>query len=162
MICPHRIDLDTTVPTPAWASHPTAAFFMPTPRTPHEKPAYLYDPEGQYEKQLLSLLRLATPTNNVLKPLWWNPPKSGDKPYRATNLGVVIWMGGRSSDAGHVKRNMDFGLIQNRRLLFVGVEPMPLFSTVQKLQMDDLPDLSSEPLEAIGAGVLRNYMENSR
>lgn len=156
--CPHLIDLDAVVDPPAWASHPAAAYFMPVPRTSGEKPRLLHDPEGRHEAQLKALVRLCSPIIPVTRPTWFGAGMNKEEPYRVTNLGPLIWVGAETGQTPVLRRQMGLGLAYNRRVVFVSVERIPLFGEVEALNLDDLPDLSQEPMEAIGAGVLRKFM----
>jgi hypothetical protein len=157
MRCPHLIDLDAAVEPPDWVDHPTAAFFMPVPRSPGEKPRYLYDPTNQYEAQILALTRLSSPTMFVVRPIWTIPARL-DRTYQVTNLGVEVRAGIELNHIDQITTSTVVAEAANRRILFISRERLPLFGQVDKLEMESLPSLLNEPMEAIGAAVLRRHM----
>ena len=155
--CPHAIDLDAVVEPPAWVDHPTAAYFMPTPRRPGEKPRLLYDPDGTYEAQINALKRLSSPTITTHWPIW-APTRAV---WNTTNLGPLVWGGVEIQHTRAVWQQIDLGNTHNRRLVFISRNRIPLLGLAEPLVMEGLPDLSLEPMEAIGAGQLRLHMETS-
>ena len=157
--CPHSIDLDDTVELPPWVSHPTVRFFAPTPRVPGQKPRLLYDPTGQYEAQILALTQLSSPIRPVLQPLWINHQgQSRRVRYDMTNLGTIVWVGAIQSDVKVVIFHANLSITYNRKMLVISRDYLPLFDYLDPLEMNDLPDLTKEPMRQIGAQLLKDYM----
>ena len=162
MRCPHQIDLETYLPAPDWITDPLAAVCIPVPRQPGEKIKVLYDPDGHVEGLLRHLSRLSTPTQSLHRPIWWRTPPLVQREYLCTNISPVIWSSASINHCGYVDQHLGLAEAFNRRVLIVARDRLPLFNEVEWITTDlKEADISSYPLEAIGAGLLRQYMDDA-
>lgn len=158
-MCPHEIDL-TNVAQADWIEDPLAQAFLPTPRSVDEKPRLIFDPDRKLDRLLLQLQRLSSPTEPVLRPIWWREPGQMTPVYGLTNVTPMIFIGAMSARTQETMRQIELARAYNRRILVVCLDRLPIFDC--DWIHTELTDVSAEPLEAIGAGVLREYMLNAQ
>ena len=154
--CPHLIDMSAgeDVEIPAWVDEPLAQLFLPTPRQPGEVSGWIH---GASDELVLQLSRLSSPTGTLAKPIWWQRADLPGHFYGITNLGPLVWTSALTSNWREAERHLVLGQAFDRRVLIAGIDRLPLFSGVQEVHPFILPP--DQPLEAIGAAVLRRYMQ---
>lgn len=155
--CPHDIKLGQQAAVPLWADEPLAQAFWPTPVKAGEPARLLYAPDADVLETLNQLARLASPTGSLVQPIWWRPPKEIAHVYGLTNLGPLVWTSANAENFGHVRRHIELAQAYQRRIVIVATARLPLFEGVEKVETFTLP--SEEPLETIGATLLRQHME---
>jgi hypothetical protein len=155
--CPHAIDLENVVDAPDWISDPLASCFLPQLRQPGEKAKAIWDREGKYEPIAHQLVRLSSPTQSILHPIWWRTVKETKVEYGASNLSPLIWIAPDMRHAREAQLHIQYAEAYNRRVLFICRERLPLFDDIEWIN-SDLSEIPSGPLEAIGAGVVRKQM----
>jgi hypothetical protein len=160
--CPHAIDLQNTAPAPEWISDPLAQVMLPTPKPAGEKPKVIYDPDGRHETLIWELTRLASPAEPVMRPVWWASVHSLRRLYYLTDLGPLVWSRATSTQTQWLYRHAEMALTYRRRILVVAVERLPLFGEFEWIDTNlSLADVASAPLEAIGAGLLKEHMQRA-
>lgn len=159
--CPHQIDLSTTAPAPDWLSDPLAKALLPIPRGPGETAKAILDPDRRYERLITQLQRLSSPTETLVRTLWWRLIGDLRGVYAVSNLSPLIWIGVEWQHTEEAVKHVREAEAAMRHVLFVAPQKVPLFAGVEWIETQ-LGDVSNEPLEAIGAGVLRQHMENGR
>lgn len=152
--CPHAIDL-TQQAKAEWVSDPLAQALLPIPG---RSVSMLYDPTGKHERLLQTLQRLSTATEPLMRPLWWRTPQQMTPIYGVTNISPIIFFGGEASRFLDVMRHRDLALTFNRRVVISLRDRIPL-AGVDWIETE-LTDVSSEPLEALGATALREYLSD--
>lgn len=155
--CPHQINLADHSPAPAWIEDPLAQVFLPTPREPGERAKVILDPENRVEAMLLQLSRLSSACEPITRPLWWRTPNETQALYGVTNLSPLVWIAGTQQFCRYAARHIELGQGFGRRVLIVARERMGLVDDCDWIETR-LGDISGEPLEAIGSGILRDYM----
>lgn len=153
---PHEIDLSNAAPRPAWMDDPLAEVFAPTPRQPGER-AKLIINDGSLDQQLRLLTRLCSPTGIMLRPLWWFNPQTQGQLYGLTNITPLVYLAGPGANTKDIFRHLEMAEAFERRLLITTPTRLPIFDG--DWIETNLPDLSNEPLEAIGAGLLKEHMQ---
>ncbi|MGH6955628.1 MAG: hypothetical protein ACREEW_03065 [Caulobacteraceae bacterium] len=156
--CPHQIDLDIAAPAPEWLSDPLAQAFLPVPRHPGELAKGIVDPTRKLERTMVALQRLSTPTETLVRPIWFRTITEMRGVYAVSNLSPLIWIGIEWAHAQEALRHVLEAEAFQRHILLVGNQQMPI-PGVEWIETE-LGDVSDEPLEAIGAGVVQRYMEN--
>lgn len=154
--CPHDIDLNQQVDLPDWVDHPLARIFHPTPRQPGEKAGLLHDPNGEALPLIERLCRLSSPTHSLINAIWWAKASARRQQYGVTNLGPLVWTAVEMNHVRQAEAHIAQAEATGRRILLVARQQLPIFHVVERLEPFDLPH--GEPMEAIGATLLRRYM----
>ena len=157
--CPHQINLADHCAAPAWLEDPLAQAFLPTPRAVGEKAKVILDPANRIEGMLVQLSRLSSACEPITRPLWWRTPNETQALYTVTNLTPLVWIAGTQQFARYAARHIELGQAFGRRVLIVARERMGLVDDCEWIETS-LGDVSGEPLEAIGSGVLRSIMNH--
>lgn len=155
--CPHQINLADYTEAPAWIEDPLAEIFLPVPRNPGEKAKIILDRDQRVESMLYQLSRLSSACEAITRPIWWRVPRETQALYTVSNLSPLVWMAGTQQFAAYAARHIELGQSFGRRVLIVARERMGLVDDCEWIETG-LGDISGEPLEAIGAGVLRKIM----
>lgn len=155
--CPHNFDLTTFVDAPDWINDPLAHAFLPTPKRVGEKARVFHDPDGRYEKLLQDLQRLSSPVEPLARPIWYRPPNESMSRYAVTNLTPMVWTSTEMVHCKHAIHHIGAGEAMQRRVLIVTKELLPIYDG--EWIKTELTDISGEPLEAIGAGLIRKEMD---
>lgn len=153
--CPHSIDLTQSAQAD-WLQDPLAAVFLPTPHTGGKPAQMILNPPDQL---LLQLQRLYSPTLPMLRPIWFTENARETANYAVTNLGPMVFLGATLATMRFVYRQIELGRTNNRRVLIVARERLPVFGDGEWISTE-LKDVSREPLEALGAGALKDHMSN--
>ena len=159
--CPNEIDLSTYVEAPEWINDPLASAYLPLPLTSQRSRAkIILDPDQKYAGMHAQLVRLLSATGPIGTPLWANNFTDRNL-YVGSNLGPVVFFGVDNSCSKFVFNHLKFSIIYDRSLLFYTREPIPVFPPdVEWIKSSLNPsDLLDQPLEAIGSGILRRYMD---
>jgi hypothetical protein len=156
--CPHAIDLSNHVPSPTWLQDPLAQAFVPTPAGGGEKVRLILDPDQKLSQLLLQLERLCSPVECQMRPIWFKEAQRETPRYGLTNLGPMVFLGATQAGMKDVFRHIELSQVTARRVLIVARDRLPVFDGVEWIETG-LSDVSGEPLEAIGAGALREHMQ---
>lgn len=156
--CPHNIDLSRTAPLPEWTQDPLVRAFLPIPRQPGEKAKLILDTDNRVSDMIQTLSRLSSAIHPIALPIWFRDTNEGTTFYSVTNLTPMVWLGCQQSNARAVLRHIDLAKSFNRTCLFVARERVWVFDDCEWIK-SDLPDLRNEPLEAIGAQALKEFMQ---
>lgn len=158
--CPHEIDLEEYGPNPDWMSDPLAQVMAPTPKGNDEPVYVLHDPDHSKLHVALVLAQLCSPTENIVRPIWWYNPSGIARNYRVTNITPMVWMNCRLEHSKELTQHIDLAQANGRRLLLIAENPLPLFGPhIRQISTDLTTSIAEERLRAIGAGVLRRHME---
>lgn len=158
MICPHNIDLNTHTPVPDWVQDPLADIMLPKPYVAGEKVKIILDPDRKLEGLIRDLCRLCS-APWISLPIWAREPYSLSALYKVTNLTPMVLMSVEPAHGRAAISHLHLAQVHSRRCLIVARGDLPLFDNVEWIKTE-LGDVSSEPLEAIGAGVLRKVMSD--
>jgi hypothetical protein len=158
--CPHQIDLTITAEAD-WIADPLAQALLPVPRLPGEKAKAIVDPDRRLERLLMQLQRMSTPTEPLLRPIYWRLAREMRGLYAVSNLSPLIWFGAELQHTNEVMKHILEAEGASRHILIVCQTELPVYMGVDWIKTE-LTDVGSEPLEAIGAGVLRKNMEAGR
>lgn len=156
--CPHDINLDRTLDDlPSWLDEPLAQALVPTPRSAGPTPM-IYDPDGLAHGVIDTLCRMSSPVDSLMRPIWWQQARSRAPAYELTNITPLVWTAGDATRTDEIERHIELARVYGRRILVVCTGRVPIFSGIEWIEPFNLPD--DQPLEAIGATLLRRHMEN--
>jgi hypothetical protein len=155
--CPHNINLEEWVETPNWLSDPLAQMFVPVPN-PGVK--LIYDPGNKLDKVVTDLQRLCSPIHSIVRPVWWKEAIPLAKHYGITNLSPLVWARANPYTFPQVLRHINLAQFTGGKALIICEERIPIFDV--EWITTELTDVSNEPLERIGAGALRKYMDEAQ
>lgn len=161
-ICPHGIDLDFHVETPAWVrDDPLARAFWPTPKGASERVLVVV---GDHDRLVHELTRICSPVQPMSRPVWFKSATAMRPVYEATNLSPIVVTGAKLDDVPSCIQHLDLANAFQRRLVIIARERIPLFGAEFDYVETDLSldRISSEPLEQIGSGLLREHMERGQ
>lgn len=155
--CPHNFTLSQVDPRPTWADEPLARAMSPTPG---HSAVWVYDPDDLVGPTVAALRRLSNPTYDNTQAVWMKEPEWARKLYEVTNLGPLVFTSAEVQYTRQVHKHIAFARAARRRLVIIAREQMPLFrgDGIERIEAFDL-DLS-QPFERIGAGLLRQYMQD--
>lgn len=153
-LCQHAINLSQTVEAPDWVWQPLARVFHPTPGFSAK---IVIDPDGTLGPRLEALARLASPTETLIRPIWWRQAMKLAPLYQLTNLGPLVWTAATVGRTHEIERHVELAAANGRRVLIVAESHIPIFQGVEWIEPFDFP--TDAPFEAIGAGLLRRHMQ---
>lgn len=153
--CPHNFDLGQTAPRPDWMDHPLAAGCSPTPGY---SAVWVYDPDDKMKPTIQALRRMSNPTFDHTLSIWMQDARAFNAAYAVTNVGPMIFTSVEVNHTRSVHNHLNFARSHNRKLVVVARERLPLFNEIQRVEPLIL-DLD-QPFERIGAGLLRQHMED--
>ena len=159
--CPHNINLSVTVPLPDWIHDPLVRAFLPLPRQKSDKAQLILDPESKAVDMVQTLSRLSSAVHPLAYPIWFRDTNEGVTYYSVTNLSPMVWLGCEQIYARAVLKHIQLARSFNRRCLFIAPQRIGVFDDCEWIK-SDFPDLRNEPLEAIGAQALKEYMQSER
>jgi hypothetical protein len=158
--CPHNIRLDAAASAlPDWLEDPLVQALLPLPGPRGGVIKLMLDPHDRYATIVEGLVKLASPIEPPIQPVWWNSSFSHRRRYMATNLGALVWTGVEARSIDRVIEHCDMTRVFHRTTLIVAREELPIYRSVEKIQTG-LTRLPDGDLEAIGAGALRRLMSN--
>ena len=150
--CPHEIDLQLEAEA-EWVSDPLAQAMMPLPG---HRVFVLHDVERKWDRTLQHLQRLSSATTALMRPVWWRSPQDATPIYALTNITPIVFFGVTVNQVMDLNRNLDLARTFNRTILISTQTRLPLLGA-QWIETN-LGDVSQEPLEALGATALREYL----
>lgn len=156
--CPHAFDLTNLAPEPGWLKDPLAQALLPTPRVGPVR--LIHDPDGKLTPTIQQLMRLSSPTDSLMTPIWWKRPNQIARRYQVSNLSPLIWA---SADIKHTlmaAQHIQLAMAHSRRVLIICRDKLPLFENIEWISTE-LVDLDREPLEAIGSGLVKALMNDT-
>ena len=153
-LCQHEINLSSTTPAPDWIDEPLAQVFHPVPGSFVK---IIVDPDGTLGPKLETLARLSSPTETLIRPIWWRQAMKLAPLYQLTNIGPLVWTAATVGRTREIERHVELAAANGRRVLIVAESRIPIFQGVEWIEPFDFP--IDAPFEAIGAGLLRRHME---
>lgn len=156
--CPHNIDLNLAVPAPAWLEDPLAEAMLPIPGY---QVSLLVDRTDRFAKTVDILTQLTSPTEVQVQPVWWASAFSGRRRYMATNIGPMVWTGVEAGHLDQLVQHLDMARVFKRRMLVVAREELPIYRDICRIE-SELVSAPTDDMRAVGAGVLRRYMEHEQ
>lgn len=158
--CPHDIKLDgASMSEPEWLQDPLVQALLPVPGPVGGRVKMLRDPNDRYAQIIQSLLRLSSPTEPMVQPVWWQSPFTGRRRYMASNITPIVWTAVTISHIDSLIEHCDMTRVFNRTTVVVAREELPLYRGMERIETG-LTRVPDGDFEAIGAGVLRRWMED--
>lgn len=156
--CQHNINLANTADAPSWVNEPLAQVFWPVPRREGTTAKLIVDADGSLGPSLEALARLSSPTEVPIRPIWWRKAQQLAPLYELTNLGPLVWLAANMSRTHEIERHVELAAASGRRILIVCESRVPIFQGVDWVEPFHI-DMGA-PFEQIGAGLLRQHMED--
>lgn len=151
LTCPHQIPLYDAEPGELPDCELVRAM-LPVPKLDSEPILHVED--GNYVRELL---RLSSATTSSMLPLWAAAPPVVASMLQVTNVAPLIIFGPNHDHSTKFNQIVEMALYSPRRLVVVGPKSMVLRPEV--IRIDPVShDLSSRPLERIGAWHLKQRM----
>jgi hypothetical protein len=167
-MCNHLIPLAAPVPDRVhWeffqkiATDPLVNAMLPIPREPHERAYFFEDPYDDLNLYISCLSRLSSPIRSVLKPAWMIKPSEVTFQMERTNIQPWIITQATPREQETISRIAKASSYLPRTAIVTGkpevVATPPMRRSETKIRDINLETLVSQPLENIGAMVLRRF-----
>lgn len=167
-MCNHLIPLAAPIPDRMhWeffqeiSSDPMITAMLPIPREPGDRAFYFEDPYDDLNLHLSCLSRLSSPIKSVMRPAWMIRSDQVEFEMSRTNVQPWILTQVTPKDQDLVTRITKSSAYLPRTVILTGksevVVTAPMKRVVTRIRDVDLKAMISQPLENIGATVLRRF-----
>jgi hypothetical protein len=155
--CPHNIHLNDSA---GFLPNDTlVGAMLPLPKT-LGSPAIHVEDTTENRQLVQRLLRLSsTPVSGSMRPLWMGNDKWNADALSLTNISPLVLYGVTNDHMWLARKILDASLYLPRRLIFMGPPEVSVGGELQRVKPTlSSAEISSLPLEQIGAGILKQYM----
>ena len=167
-MCNHLVPVAAPVPDKFhWeffkkiSDDPLVNAMLPAPRGPKDRVFYLEDPYDDLNLYLSCLSRLSSPIKSVMRPAWMVKPDQAEFEMGRTNIQPWILTQVTMKEQDLVTKIAKSSAYLPRTVILTGKPEVVVTSPMKRITTDirsiELQNLISQPLENIGAMILRRF-----
>lgn len=172
--CNHLINLAATIPDVMQWDYfqslfpdPLLQAMLPLPKHPGTAGAYFVtDPDGRLSLYLAILARMSSPIQAPVLPIWAEPIPRISVQMAQTNSQPLVLTGGEVKHTTLIGQVGELAATNPRTVVITGTADIPVTRGIirlkTKIDQFNIVDLTTLPLETMGALMVRRYMRREQ